>query len=183
MGLINGQREGTGKGSDGGKTTQRKTQPHGVVNMRKARAGMRWCTRCWVEKSLSQFDENPGSRDGYRHLCRGCTDLSPEWRVYVIELSDGVGSRRHWAYQNVYVEQTGNHIDYRYWQHMNDPRTGSKKVRDYGSEFLYSLFPKDSPVGTQEEAYRQVSPHCALLSVRVSSRSASASRSASNRWP
>ena len=114
---------------------------------------LRRCRRCCVEKSLSDFDENPegSDPDGYRKWCRACCQTPTTYRVYVIELSDSAGPRKDPRLPNVYVGQTAANVDCRYWQHRNGVHSASI-VKRHGIRLRPDLYDDLPILETQGEA-------------------------------
>ncbi len=73
-------------------------------------------------------------------------------RVYVIELSDDIGTRNNGDYPHVYVGETGLSPEERFEVHKAGGRTSSSKVRNFGLRLRPDLYHHLPPYLTEAES-------------------------------
>jgi hypothetical protein len=79
------------------------------------------------------------------------------WRLYVIELDDGVGPREHPTFPWVYVGESTLSPEQRFEQHRKRARNNkgplfSRVVADHGRRLRPDLYEHEPPLYTREEA-------------------------------
>ena len=85
------------------------------------------------------------------------------WRVYVIKLE-----REGYPDNYVYVGSTSKTAEERFQEHKEGKRNSkgplfSRKVKEYGTELLYDLFPEDNVFLTQKSALKFEEEHAKKL--------------------
>jgi hypothetical protein len=71
------------------------------------------------------------------------------YSVYVVLLSDDVGTRRNAEFPSVYVGQTGLRPEHRYQNHKSGNRS-SKYVRNYGIRLMPEIYEQFNPMTYEE---------------------------------